>query len=469
MTWLAAGPHRDGVAPDGDDPAQNWPDRLAARADDRLTALGLRTPFQRDGALALVVFLITGVLLAVLFADPGLTGGLGLDPSDATAVIVVLLAQALMLGVRRVSPVLCLWSMTLLQVVLLAVVPGGGTIRGVAPFVAAYTCGALLPARRATRAVVGVAVLESVALAVASLTGLAAAPSLASGELASGSMGAAVIGQLLSSLFTYAVAAVVGAYVMTRRRYVDLLRVRAAEAVQAQQARTEAAIRAERSRMARELHDIAAHHLSGMVVQAAVVERLIDRDPGAAKEAAAWVRGQGKETLHNLRLVVGALREPESREVGDGGSDVSGGGGAPVPGLAELDRLVGTARDLGTPVDLVREGRWRELPPIADVTFYRVAQEALSNAREHAPHAPVRVALRHGESEVSIEVVNHAGPEARGGVGARPDGHRGFGLIGMEERAQMLGARFDFGPTDSGGWRVAMILPSDGPGSEVAR
>ncbi|MBC8091826.1 MAG: hypothetical protein H7Y15_07800, partial [Pseudonocardia sp.] len=234
----------------------------------------------------------------------------------------------------------------------------------------------------------------------------------------------------------------------------------------AQQARTDAAIRAERSRMARELHDIAAHHLSGMVVQAAVVERLIDRDPPAAKEAAAWVRGQGKETLHNLRLAVGALREPEPGE--DGGWDVSGTGGAPVPGLADLDRLVGAARDLGTPVEIVREGRWRELPPIADVTFYRVAQEALSNAREHATGAPVRLALRRGESEVSIEVVNQAGPADRGGVDARPDGRRGFGLIGMGERAHMLGARFDCGPTAAGGWRVAMTLPLDRETPETA-
>jgi signal transduction histidine kinase len=200
--------------------------------------------------------------------------------------------------------------------------------------------------------------------------------------------------------------------------------------------------------MARELHDIAAHHLSGMVVQAAVVERLIDRDPQAAKEAAAWIRAQGRETLHNLRLVVGALRGP-------GGDDLDEG--APVPGLAVLDRLVRTARELGTPVELVRDGEPVELPPIADVTFYRVVQEALANVREHAPGAPARIVLRYGVADVSLEVENAARPAPD-----RPRVNRGFGLAGMQERAQLIGATLDTGPTPSGGWRVALRLPLDG-------
>ncbi|MBC8092243.1 MAG: sensor histidine kinase, partial [Pseudonocardia sp.] len=151
MTSPAAGPHIDEAAPDGNDPARGWPDRLAARMDDRLTALGLSTAFRRDCALALLVSLVTGVLLAVLFTDPAVARAQGLDPSHVAVVVVLLPAQALLLCLRRVSPVLCLWTVALLQVVLLAAVPGGGTIRGVAPFVAAYTCGALLPVRRATR------------------------------------------------------------------------------------------------------------------------------------------------------------------------------------------------------------------------------------------------------------------------------------------------------------------------------
>jgi signal transduction histidine kinase len=304
-------------------------------------------------------------------------------------------------------------------------------------------------------------VFESAGFAVATFVpGLTMAPLVSTDgpDVPTASVVSQMTAQLLSSALTYVAPAVVGAYVATRRQYVELVRVHAAEEIESQRARADAAIALERSRMARELHDIAAHHLSGMVVQTAVVERLIDRDPRAAKEAAAWIRAQGKETLHNLRLAVGALREPAAGAGAD--PDVLEDGGAPVPGLAVLDRLVRTARELGTPVDLVQEGERQELPPIADVTFYRVAQEALSNAREHAPGAQSRVLLRYRESEVSLDVENEAPPTPdRAGAVPPPDGHRGFGLAGMRERAQMIGATFDAGPVPSGGWRVTLRLP----------
>jgi signal transduction histidine kinase len=418
------------------DVPHGWPDRFAAWADARLTRVGLTGEFRRDCALAVVLCLVTTGLLLLLFADPAQTPGLVLAPFQMVATIVVAAVQSLLLCIRRLNPVLCLWVVALLQVALFTALPAGAAVRGLAPAVAAYGCGALLPARRAARVVAAVAVVESAGLVVVNIpSGPNAAPSVA--------------GQLLSGVLTHAAAALFGAYIATRRQYVGLVRVRAAEEVETQRARAEAAIGLERSRMARELHDIAAHHLSGMVVQTAVVERLIDRDPQAAKEAAAWIRAQGKETLHNLRLVVGALRGPGRGDLGDDG--------APVPGLAVLDRLVQTARELGTPIELALDGDWQELPPIADITFYRVIQEALSNAREHAPGAPARVLLCYRESEVSLEVENEARPAPE-----RRRAHRGFGLAGMRERAQLIGATFDAGPTPSGGWRVSLALPLDG-------
>jgi signal transduction histidine kinase len=443
------------------DVPHGWPDRFAASVDDRLTRAGLTSHFQRDCALAVLVILGSTGLLLVIFADPVQTQSLRFEPFHISAVIVLTAAQALVLCIRRVNPVLCLWTVALLQVALLAVLPSGGTARGVTPFIAAYTCGSFLPTRRAARVVTAVMVFESAGFAVATFVPGLTMESLISTDgpdMSAASVVSQMTAQLLSSALTYVAPAVVGAYVATRRRYVELVRVRAAEAIESQRARADAAIALERSRMARELHDIAAHHLSGMVVQTAVVERLIDRDPRAAKEAAAWIRAQGKETLHNLRLVVGALREPEAGAGAD--PDVLEDGGAPVPGLAVLDRLVRTARELGTPVDLVQEGVRQELPPIADVTFYRVAQEALSNAREHAPGAPARVLLRYCKSEVSLDVENEASPTPdHAGAGPSPDGHRGFGLAGMRERAQMIGATFDAGPAPSGGWRVTLRLP----------
>ncbi|TQM42883.1 sensor histidine kinase [Pseudonocardia cypriaca] len=418
------------------DAAYGWPDRLAAWTDARLTRMGLIGRFRRDCALAVVLCLVTTGLLLLLFAEATQTPGLALEPFQVSAAIVLSAVQSLLLCVRRVHPVLCLWLVALPQVALFAVLPAAAAVRGFAPAIAAYGCGALLPARRAVRVVAAVTLFESAGLVLVSfLPGQSAAPSVA--------------GQLVSGVLTYAASALFGAYIATRRQNASLERLRAAEAVETQRARADAAIGLERSRMARELHDIAAHHLSGMVVQAAVVERLIDRDPQAAKEAAAWIRAQGRETLHNLRLVVGALRGPEGGDLDDEG--------APVPGLGVLDRLVRTARELGTPVELVRDGEPVELPPIADVTFYRVVQEALANVREHAPGAPARIVLRYGAADVSLEIENKARPAPD-----RPRVNRGFGLAGMQERAQLIGATLDAGPTPSGGWRVSLRLPLDG-------
>jgi signal transduction histidine kinase len=417
-------------------PAPGWPDRFTAWADARLTRVGLTGELRRDSALAAVLCLVTTGLVMLVFADPAQTPGVVLAPYQVTAAVVVLAVQSLLLCVRRVLPVPCLWGVALLQVAMFAVLPAVATVRGLAPPIAAYGCGALLPARRAVRVVASVALFESAGLvAVSFLPGQSAAPS--------------VVGQLLSGLLTYAGSALIGAYVATRRQNAGLERLRAAEAVEMQRARADAAIGLERSRMARELHDIAAHHLSGMVVQAAVVERLVDHDPHAAGEAAAWIGAQGRETLHNLRLVVGALRGPGRDDLEDEA--------APVPGLAVLDRLVRTAREVGTPVELVRHGEPAELAPIADVTFYRVAQEALANVREHAPGAPARIVLRYGTADVALEVENEArrAPD-------RPRANRGFGLAGMRERAQLIGATLDAGPTPSGGWRVALRLPLGG-------
>ncbi|WP_433273551.1 sensor histidine kinase [Pseudonocardia xinjiangensis] len=468
MTSHGGGPRPDVPALVESDMANGWPDRFSAWVDDRLTRVGLTSSFQRDCALAVAVVLASTVLLLVLFADSGEMESLGFGPFHMAAVFVVMTAQALLLCIRRVNPVLCLAVVAVLQVALIAVLPVEGAVRGFAPFVAAYTCGVLLPVRRAVRVVTGVAVFETAGFVVTHFVpGLTMAAQLG-GQAPDASWTSAVwlaIGQLVSSVLTYAAAAAVGAYAATRRQYVELLRVRAAEAIESQRARADAAIGLERSRMARELHDIAAHHLSGMVVQTAVVERLIDRDPQAAKDAAAWIRAQGKETLHNLRLVVGTLREPGQGDArGDAG--VLEDGGAPVPGLAVLDRLLGTARELGTPVEFVQEGDRRELPPIADVTFYRVAQEALANARDHAPGAPARVLLRFLGSEVSLDVVTDAGPPRD--TATPPRGHRGFGLVGMKERAQVIGATFDAGPTPFGGWRVSLALPVDRETPEAA-
>lgn len=426
----------------------------AARIDRRLTAVGLTTPFRRDCALGALVAVGSAALVLLLLADPQVAAQMRLTPFQVTAVIVTICAQGAVLCLRRIRPALCLVVVLLLQLALMPLLPAGGSVRGPAQAIAAYTCGSVLRPRTASWVVGLSALVDTAGVAVASVAVSAAGPQDVSPAL---TVVWLVVGQALTGLLVYAAPALAGMYVATRRRYVDLLQATAAEAIEVQRTRADAAVRRERSRMARELHDIAAHHLSGMVVQAAVVEKLIDRDPDAARRTAAWVRSQGKETLHDLRQVVGALREPDGADGADGTDGGLVDGGAPVPGLATLDHLVRTTRDTGTPVELVREGPARDMAPIADVTFYRVAQEALANARDHAPGAAVRVVLRH-DDDVVLDVVNEAPPSA-----AAPErGHRGFGLVGMRERAQLVGAELAAGPTADGGWRVRLRLPADG-------
>lgn len=408
--------------------------RLTAWLDRRLTGLGVTGVLARDCLLAATLTVLTFVLLAVLFWVVAPEDGVSFDPTRAWLIVTLGSAQAMLLCLRRVRPLLCLALVVGLQLPVIGLALPEATVRGVAPFVVAYTVGSLLPVRRALLAAAAAVAVESVAAAVAvppdPLTAVA---------------------YVSASALTYAGATLVGGYVGTHRRYVELVRLRTDEAIREQRATTQAAIGAERSRMARELHDVAAHHLSGMVVQAAAVERLIDRDPAAAKAGVAWIRGQGKETLDNLRLVVGVLRGRPGPESGDGAT--------PVPGLGMLDDLVRTAGELAGPVEFVREGEARELSPIADVALYRIAQESLSNARQHAPGAPARVVLRFLPRSVSLEVVNEPAtprpaPTARTG---------GVGLVGMRERAQLIGATFTAGPTSAGGWSVTATLPTNVP------
>lgn len=417
------------------------------RFDALLNRLGLTTPVSRDALLAAVVLVLTAALLLGLFEFVLGMEGLTIGPVQGVVLTVGACVQALPLVLRRVRPVLCLGLVVACQVVIIIASPDDLSVGGIPQIIAGYTVGTLLPVRRAL-AVTGVAA------PVAALA--AAGTALVTGN----DLLVPVLNHLVSGLITYVVSALVGNAVATRRNYTELVRLRAAEVLRTQRATTQAAIFAERSRMARELHDVAAHHLSGLVVQAAAVERQIDSDPEAAKKGTAWIRAQGKETLDSLRLIVGVLRErPGSGGPGEDPHD------APPPGLDSLDDLVRTARALGDTVDLDRAGRPRPLAPIADAAFYRVAQESLSNARQHAPGAAVRTAVRYGEREVELEVVNApavghgARNGARGSKGAGSPERAGMGLIGMRERAQLVGATLTTGATPSGGWRVLLTLP----------
>ena len=215
----------------------------------------------------------------------------------------------------------------------------------------------------------------------------------------------------------------------------------------------ESALIQERRRLAGELHDVAAHHLAGIVVQAAALERLIDRDPQTAREAAQQLRRQAKETLSGLRSVVGLLRSDEEAEESS-------------PGLRDLPELVASTRALGVDIELLDGGILSGgadeadvgdapiLSPLADTAVFRVAQQAISNALQHAPGSPITVELRRAEDSLKLSVLN--------GSARRPStdlGGGGTGLTVMRERADAVGGALQAGPVEGGGWRVRLVLP----------
>ena len=215
----------------------------------------------------------------------------------------------------------------------------------------------------------------------------------------------------------------------------------------------EVALIQERRRLAGELHDVAAHHLAGIVVQAAALERLIDRDPQTAREAAQQLRRQAKETLSGLRSVVGLLRSDEEAEESS-------------PGLRDLPELVASTRALGVDIELLDGGILSGgadeadvgdapiLSPLADTAVFRVAQQAISNALQHAPGSPITVELRRAEDSLKLSVLN--------GSARRPStdlGGGGTGLTVMRERADAVGGALQAGPVEGGGWRVRLVLP----------
>jgi signal transduction histidine kinase len=204
------------------------------------------------------------------------------------------------------------------------------------------------------------------------------------------------------------------------------------------------AVEDERTRIAREIHDVVGHALGVIVVQAEGGGRLIATHPGETRRALDTIGRTGREALGEMRRLVGLLR------VSDEQPDLS-----PQPGLAQLETLAAQMRTAGLPVEVVVEGEPALLAPSVDLSAYRIAQEALTNVLRHAGPARARVLLRYGPSAVEVSVVDDgAGPDHGDGVG--------HGLIGMRERVTLFGGDVEAGPQAEGGYAVRARLPYGG-------
>ncbi|QIB48076.1 sensor histidine kinase [Streptomyces aureoverticillatus] len=231
-----------------------------------------------------------------------------------------------------------------------------------------------------------------------------------------------------------------GEVVRTRRELLDAYAARAARAEADREREAERRVHEERVRIARELHDIVAHTVAAMTVQAGVALDAFDARPEMARGAMRQVRESGKQAVRELRATVTVLREPDGESA------------APAPGLDRLPELVGRFEGSGVRVALrQQEGVAGQLAPMAELAAYRIVQEALTNVVKHsgARHAAVSVEVRDGR--LVVEVVDDGAPSV-----VAPGG---FGLIGMRERATAVGGTVKCGPVAGGGFRVRAALP----------
>ena len=229
-----------------------------------------------------------------------------------------------------------------------------------------------------------------------------------------------------------------------RARLLEALRERAEAAEREKEHRAAEAVLRERTLMARELHDVAAHHLTGIIVSAQAAHALRTTDPEQSGEYLRQVQHAARTTLDNLRQTVGLLR-----------SDVEGAL-APVASLESLPALVAEASQAGADVRCEESGTARELRPLAGIAAYRMVQESLANALNHAPGAARTVKVDYGPTSVQLTVTNDA-PQGRANV--RQGSGAGYGLIGMAERAELIAATLRTGPNEHGGWTNTLVIP----------
>jgi signal transduction histidine kinase len=351
-------------------------------------------------------------------------------PLGASLIAAVLTAAALPL--RRVWPgPVFLW--TLLAAAVLAQWPAHGVLFPVALAISLYTVAATM---RRAEALAAAGLVAGVMLLVVAQDGTR------HWALA------------ISDAVAYAAAVlVVGLYVGTRRAYLAELRDRAQRLERERDQNSALAAAEERARIAREMHDSVAHHLTVIVALSDGALRAVTRAPAEAADAIRDVSGTARQALAETRRLLGVLRagsEPESRR--------------PLPGLDDLDDLLGRVRAAGLPVRYERTGTAADLPPGIQLAVFRLVQEALTNTMKHAgPRASAAVRLQVTPAEVRVDVVDD------GTGGSAEPSAVGGGLTGMRERISAFGGELDCGPRDPRGWRVTARLRRDAAAAPVHR
>lgn len=238
--------------------------------------------------------------------------------------------------------------------------------------------------------------------------------------------------------------------VSSHRAYIAEIETRAAQAERTREEEAARQVDAERLRIARELHDVLAHGIATINLQAGVAAHVLDEHPERAAEALRTIKATSKEALRELRGILGVLRDVDEIEPRE-----------PVAGLSELDRLVDATSRAGVPTQVMISGNRRPLPATVELAAYRIVQESLTNVLRHAGRSSARVAISYADDAMTISVDDDGCGRTSGLPGT--NGHApkapGHGILGMHERAHALGGELEAGPCASGGFRVRARLP----------
>jgi signal transduction histidine kinase len=377
-----------------------------------------------DTVLAVVVAAVSVALFVFYGPERLASDGLlveGLRPSDAFGAALVVLA-CVPVAARRRWPLAALCAGLVPESLLMVFGYGGGG-SGLAGLVLLYS----VASHRGLAVALG-------GLVVA-LGGYAFGVAVGPVRAVSGS------GHLMVAVVLVAVWGA-GRSLRLRRAYLEELKDRAARLERAHAADTRAARAEERSRIARELHDVVAHHVSVMIVQAAAARRVLASDPELAGEALSAIEQTGRMAMTEMRNIVGVLRTDSRAELG------------PQPGVQDLPALVEQMREAGLPTRLLVEGEPRPLPAGVDLAAYRLVQEGLTNSLRHAgAGAEAVVTVRHKPRELDVRVEDD-------GAGASEMAMRsGHGLVGIRERVALYGGILSIGPLPGGGFEVRARFP----------
>ncbi|MFC7548443.1 sensor histidine kinase [Plantactinospora sp. GCM10030261] len=391
-----------------------------------------RSPAVASRLRTAVVWAGVAALPVVVLLAPSLVGsraGVGiLGVSLPLRYVVPALVVALPAGLLRRRPLLALGLMLAGATLVTATVHSweNGYLAGIwhLQFLGIDAVVGLIAARRARRVSVPAAVAVVVVQVGASFLNSAADP----------------LDRALLSVLAVATAWMIGDSARATRRHIEELRYRA----------TADAVAAERLRVAREVHDMVAHSVGVIAIQAGVGARVIDTQPDQARAALTTIEETSRETLAELRRTLRALRRPE-----EAAASLD-----PPPGLADLDRLVTAGADAGIRVEVRRRGEPSPLSADVDLAAFRIVQEAVTNVVRHAATDECQVLVDRRPDEVCLEIVDGG----RGGL----VGEAGHGLVGMRERAELLGGRFTAGPRPEGGFRVTARLPAVPAGPSTA-